>query len=293
MATEIIADVQGSTEIRTHYIDFTNDLPTGVTVSSAAAVHTPPSGAAATPTVGTITAGVVPITIGPLAVLGRHVLTVTATLSNSDLSVARLIIPVEWDTARSGLTDLIIHLRAMANVGSNDYSVGGLQFWTDKQIQDALDRSRKDHYRQQLSPTQTYSGGTVVWKDYYIDAENIEKTTGGTSIFYLEDSAGVQVGTALYTVDYARGHVSFGADTGGSSYFWYGRSYDLNRAAADVWRQKASHYAMQFNFSTDNHRIDRGKVYEQCLAMADYYEQRSSSGAGQVVTIYRSDNYAE
>lgn len=288
MATEKTTNPQSLTEIRTHFVDFTDDLPAGVTVSTAAAAHTPPSGSASTPTVGAISGAVVPVTLGPLTVAGRHVLTVTATLSNADLSVMRLVIPVEWETARAGMVDLIADLRGMTDTGSNDYTIGGRPYWTDRQLEDVLDRCRVDHYRADLAPVLTYEGaGTIVYKNYYTGVNNIERTTDGTAIFRIEDATGAVIGTASYSMDYRVGHAVFGADTDGSVYLWTGRSYDLDRAAALVWRQKAAHYTTAFSFTTDNHRVDKGAIYKQCLQMAEYYEQRSSTP--QVVTMYRSD----
>lgn len=288
MTTEFTVDPQSTTEVRTHYIDFTADLPAGVTVSSGAAVHTPPSGAATSPTVaGVMTGDILPVTVGPLSVTGRHIVTVTATLSDAQKTVVRLIIPVVWDTARAGLGDLITELRSLGNVGSNDFLVDGFPQFTDGKLQNILDLYRQDHYRAPMEPIQTYSGGSVIYLDYYTGAQYLEQTTGGTSIFIVEHAAGTAVGTANYSVDYLRGKVTFGADTGGSTLYWYGRSYDLNRAAAEVWRRKAAYYGAQFDFSTDNHTIKKSTIARQCREMADYYEARSLSA--QVVTIYRSD----
>jgi len=285
---EFTVEPQGTTEVRTHYIDFTADLPTGITVSSGTAVHTPPSGTATTPTVGAVMTGdILPVTTGPLSVTGRHIVTVTATLSDSQKTVARLIIPVVWDTARAGMVDLLTELRTLGNVGSNDYKVDGFPQFSDGRLQDILDMHREDHFRVEMEPVESYSGGTVVYLDYYTGANYLEKTTGGTSIFYLENVAGSAIGTASYTMDYNRGKATFAADTGGSTMYWYGRSYDMNRAAAEVWRRKASYYAGQFDFSTDNHSIKKSTVYKQCLQMADYFE--SKAGKAEVVTLYRSD----
>ena len=286
---EFTVSPQSTTEVRTHYIDFTADLPTGVTVSSGSAVHTPPTGGSATsPTCGTVMTGdILPVTVGPLGSTGRHIVTVTATLSDTQKTVARLVIPVVWDTARAGLVDLVSELRNMGNVGSNDFKVDGFPQFSDGRLQDILDMYRTDHFRVELETIESYSGGTVVYKDYYTGVGFVEKTTGGTSIFYLEDVSGSVVGTASYTMDYLRGKATFGSDTGGSTYYWYGRSYDMNRAAADVWRRKASYYAGQFDFSTDNHSVKKSTVYQQCLRMADYYEARAS--VTEVVTMTRSD----
>ena len=96
MTTTIMVRAQALAEIRTHYVDFTDDLPTGVTVSSATATHVPPSGSASTPTVGTISGATVPVTLPVQTVTGLHALDVLATLSNADKSKVRLLIPVNY-----------------------------------------------------------------------------------------------------------------------------------------------------------------------------------------------------
>ena len=190
-------------------------------------------------------------------------------------------------TARTTMATLITRLRGFAQAGTADYSVSGTTYWTDNQLQDVLDAHRQDVYRALMQPVQIYNGGTVEYHDYFSGINNFEATSGGTSIFYVEDAAGSAVGTALYTPDYNRGVVTFTADTGGLTYYLYGRTYDLNAAAAEVWRTKAGQYAMAVNFSTDNHRIDRGKIIENCFAMADHYDRLS--GANNVI-ILRNDN---
>jgi hypothetical protein len=87
---------QSLTEIRQWDVDFTLDLSTGVTVISATAVHTPPSGTASIPTVGTVVSPIVPVRLGPLGVTGVHELLITATLSNSEKSTVKLLIPVDY-----------------------------------------------------------------------------------------------------------------------------------------------------------------------------------------------------
>lgn len=87
---------QSLAEIRQWDFDFSPDLSSGVTVSSATATHTPPSGVASTPTVGTIAAGVVPVKLGPLSVTGIHYLSVLATYSNAEKSEIKLRITVDF-----------------------------------------------------------------------------------------------------------------------------------------------------------------------------------------------------
>lgn len=96
MATEQRATIKQSySEKRQWDFDFNPDLNTGVTVSSATATHTPPSGSAVTPTVGSIAAGVVPVRLDTVTqVEGSHILRVLATLSNGEKSEIILNITV-------------------------------------------------------------------------------------------------------------------------------------------------------------------------------------------------------
>lgn len=191
--------------------------------------------------------------------------------------------------ARTTLSQLRNILRGLTEAGTAEYTLGTLVFWDDDQLDTVLDRYRTDHVFEDTTPRPTTgSGGVSVYNDYLIDAENIETTDGGTAVFWLQDSTGANVGTALYSIDYLRGQITFAADTGGSTYFWNGRTYDLNAAAADVWRKKAGHYHAAFSFSTDNHKVDRNQIYQHCVEMAETYE---SFGAQSVVTmqVLRSD----
>lgn len=81
-------------EIRTWYFDFNPDLPAGVTVTGGTATHTPPSGAASTPTVGAPSGGTVAVTLPAQTVRGTHYLKCTATLSDGQTSTIELGIPV-------------------------------------------------------------------------------------------------------------------------------------------------------------------------------------------------------
>lgn len=188
---------------------------------------------------------------------------------------------------RPGMYKLLDQLRTMADAGQDDYQIGSKWFWDDDDLQIILDRSRTDVFGEELQSRHILSGGSTIYLDYYSQRANYERTTGGTAIFYLRDASGNTIGTADYTPDYERGAIQFAADTGGNAYYLYGRAYDLNRAAADVWRQKAAHFAGQFSFSTDNHRVDAGALYKQALNMAEYYEKMTATL--NVVTLWRSD----
>jgi len=196
--------------------------------------------------------------------------------------------------ARSGMAALITEMRGYIEAGTADYNIigsaGTTYYWSDDQIQDVLDIHRNDIIFEQLSmyPVQI-AGGSLSYQDYRSGYGFYEQTTGGTSIFYVQDSTGANVGTASYTPDYRRGQVQFGSNQAGTVYYLTGRSFDLNAAAADIWRRKAAHFsATSFDFSTDNHSVSRSQVYKHALEMAGFFEGKSA-GAITTVPIFRSD----
>jgi hypothetical protein len=191
--------------------------------------------------------------------------------------------------SRATLAELRNILRGMTEAGTADWTLGTISFFDDTQLDIILDRYRSDFTHEQMTPRPIVGvGGTSLWFEYEANRTNLEQTDGGTAIFYVQDGTGATVGTADYTTDYLRGVIEFAVDRGGSVYYWNGRSYDLNAAAADIWRKKASHYAKSFSFSTDNHRVERSQLYKQASEMAEMYE---GMGGNAVITMqtWRSD----
>ena len=188
---------------------------------------------------------------------------------------------------RATMLSLIRTLRGMTDAGTADYTIAGVGYWNDDHLLNVLDRYRTDVYREQLTPIEKHAGsGTISYYNHLSEYRNFEQTSGGTAIFWLETSDGTDIGTASYTMDYGNGIATFSADTSGTVYYLTGRSFDLNRAAADVWRQKAAHYAGMFSFSTDNHRVDKGQLIKSAMQMANVYDGMSGP---TVSTMYRSD----
>jgi hypothetical protein len=287
MATFKLASVEQSTpEIRTWVVDFTDDLLTGVTVASGTAYHTPPSG-----TAGSVTCVVatpkINATLGPLSVKGMHYLEVRATLSDGEISSVTISIPVGYTStaARASMLDLIDTVRGLADVGPADFKIGATTYWNDAQIQQALDRNRIDIYQEELEPWPVL--GTANEYEYYEYRARLGNLESGTVYFNVQQLNG---GTApAYTADYAAGIVTFTADTEGTAYMLTARSYDLNAAAADIWRGKAANAAKYFDFQTDNHRVSKSQLYKQFMDMAAYYQGQSQTQSFSVTTINRSD----
>lgn len=192
--------------------------------------------------------------------------------------------------ARVGMTALIEELRSLTEAGTAEYTLGTTVYWSDNALQDVMDVHRLDLRFMQLQAYPDHvSGGSLVYKDYLSQYGYLEATTGGTAILYLQDSTGATLGTALWNADYRRGMFTFVNTTAGTAVYLTGRSYDLNAAAADVWRRKAAHYApSSFDFSTDNHSISRAQVYDHAMEMVSFFENMSGDGLN-VVQRFRSD----
>lgn len=194
--------------------------------------------------------------------------------------------------ARVGMTDLIQRVRELAAAGTADYTAAGTTFWSDDQIQAALDRACRDVRDEALAPRgEVNSGGTTEYKTYQSQYRSFEESTGGTAVLWLRVASGARVGTALYTADYEEGSFTFAASTGGSVLYLTGRTYDVYAAAADVWRQKAGHVADRFDFSADGASYKASQLMSSYEMRARACERLASFGAQgvQTVTLYRDD----
>jgi hypothetical protein len=189
--------------------------------------------------------------------------------------------------ARSGMQTLIDTVRGYANADPEEQTVESgssiVTYWSDEEIQRVLDRHKSEYIHAGVTVQPTYSGGSIVYVQYKLGATNVES---GTAAFKIEDTAGTVSG---YTVDYARGIVTFATDQAGKSYWWSGFAYDLDAAAADIWRMKASHVAGLVDFSTDGHSVKRSQQAQAYLNMAGYYQQRSASEGVTTAKIVRDD----
>lgn len=191
-------------------------------------------------------------------------------------------------TARTGMSSIITDVRAMVNAGTADYTVGAVAYWTDDQIQAVLDQYREDQ-REPLRLEEQYTGGSVIYKEFYFSSPWVERLESGTVAWRVETSdAGTVAGTADYAVNYSARNITFNADQAGTAWYLYRRTFDVNRAAAHIWRQKASYYANAYDVSTDNHSLKRSQLVAQARDMVKYYEreaQRQNPGGARFVRV--------
>jgi len=177
--------------------------------------------------------------------------------------------------SRSGMSNLINRVRQATSAGTADYTVNGVSYWADDDIEDVLDSNSRllidtplIWREQNISGTSNY----IIAQSMYRDFEGAES---GTARWQVRDSAGSSVGTANYTTDYRRGQITFNTDQGGTSYYLTAYTYDINAAAADIWRQRLANFSLWYDFSADNQNFSRSQAFEHAKEMVAFYEQQS------------------
>lgn len=97
MSLEFRTHGQAMTAIRTWFLDFTDELPQGVTLVNASALHVPPVGGTPTTPVTIVQQDTqVWMTLGPVNVLGNHVVFVTYFMSDGEQDSIKLVVPVSY-----------------------------------------------------------------------------------------------------------------------------------------------------------------------------------------------------
>jgi len=186
---------------------------------------------------------------------------------------------------RSGMTTLIATLRQLTNAGSAEAALGSTTFYTDDHLQAELDRTQRLWRRVPLQSVPVLVNGAYEYYDYRIPPElgtSIESAASDSG-WSVKDGLGTLQGTALYTVNHYARTLTFEADQHAARYYLDARTYDLNRAAAAIWRQKAGFAASRVDWQSDNHRISAAQEYEHCLRMVAHFESLSGASQGRFV----------
>ena len=186
--------------------------------------------------------------------------------------------------ARVTMADLIGDVRDLVG----DFG-GTAQVFTDRQVLRELDARRREIvFEPMYSQVRQVAGGSIAYYDYYAGWGCLEATDGGTAVFTIQDSTGATQGTAGWSADYRRGHVTFTTDRRGTAYYLTARAYDTYGAAAALLRQWATRLAREFDFSTDGQSFSRSQQTRGLLTQAQEYERQSWSAVGSVRMV-RSD----
>jgi hypothetical protein len=116
------------------------------------------------------------------------------------------------------------------------------------------------------------SGGSLIYRIYETHVQNWEGTPT------ITDSVGTSISSG-FSFNATTGRATFTADQYGSARTFSGTAYDLNAAAADIWRKKADYYAGAYDISTDNHNLRRSQLVAQAKERASYYAAKANGGA--------------
>jgi hypothetical protein len=171
--------------------------------------------------------------------------------------------------ARTGMSNLITEMRSNCNVGTADYTAGGVSYWTDEQLQEVLDKYSMRIQRELLASEREWqTGGSAIYVNYQFKETYPEEAPSGTSIWLVQDGDGSAIGTATYSVNYKQRRITFNANTEGEARYLSYYSFDLYRAAAEVWEKKAAHVAERFDVETDNHNLKRSQLHAMYMARA-------------------------
>jgi hypothetical protein len=157
--------------------------------------------------------------------------------------------------------------------------------WTNAEALTLLDGYRTDVWHDQLQPAPQYDSGSLVYKVHLSGWENLEESSTGTAAFRLYDANGSAISSG-WSADYQRGIFSFTADQKGSARYVDARSFDLNMAAADGWRELMATKAGLYKFTADGATYERQQWFDHCKQMASYYD---ALGKPTVTTLTRSD----
>lgn len=183
---------------------------------------------------------------------------------------------------RPGMEFLVAELRAMCSAGVSDATVGGLTYWSDDQLQAELDKTQVYARSVELIPL---PDGAGAYYDYLIPLIGGIERDGAGSGWVVRDTAGVALGSALYTVNYDARRITFNTETGGAAYFLDARFYDLNRAAATIWRRKAAFAADRVAWAADNHHVQAEQEHAHCLGMAEHYARLAGPALSALVRV--------
>ncbi len=178
--------------------------------------------------------------------------------------------------ARDGMGWLITKLREFTHAGTADHTVAGVQYWTDDQLEEKLDATRKTHKDVVLTALSDFSGGDYTYTEYPFTAHQwAEGTATGWNLVDGDGSA-----VPSYTVNFHASMITFDADTAGTSYLLSTRTYDMYGVAAEVWEQKAGFYEHNVDWSADNHSIKASQQRDFCLKKAEEYRRMSGQSTG-------------
>ena len=169
--------------------------------------------------------------------------------------------------ARTGMSTLISTWRRLVDDK-------GTAVWTDDEAQEILDMHRIDFWAELLvSVPKIMPGGSINDLAYLCNYKNLEGTASGSSAWRLYDAVGANASN--YTMDPYTGLVTFTVNQAGSARYLDGRSFSMNAAAAQAWRERMAKTSSRYHVSSDGQSLARNQWFDHCMKMAEHYASLS------------------
>jgi len=174
---------------------------------------------------------------------------------------------------RDGQEYLVDYLRVICSAGTADYEFNGGTYWTDEQIVTILDRTLTVQTNISAESIYQTEEGSAVYFQYDIHHTWFEDVESGTPYYRAYDGEGSAIGTEEYTLDPLNGIMRFIEDQAGSAVRVDLTLYNINKAAAELWRQKAAHIAeVSYDIVLDGHKFTRSQRIRSYMQMASEYD---------------------
>lgn len=178
--------------------------------------------------------------------------------------------------ARASMADLIQRVRVMINDAAAE------PVFSDLEIQEALDRHRRDRRYEPLEPAETMTpGGGMAYLDYYAargDWEDDVSLVDGGYNPVTPTTSDLSVGRWTFAEEPRRPVMAVG------------KVYDLYGAAADVLEAWAARVALDFDFHVAGQTFRGSQKQAQLLELAQQYRWKQRPA---YVTTRRTDEVVD
>lgn len=175
---------------------------------------------------------------------------------------------------RATMAALISRVRLLIN---DTLPSGSGQIFTDDIIQDILDAGRADVKNEVMIPKPTFAGSQIQFLDYYTHLGDWEDD------LVIKQYLINQVTPA--TSEPIAGHWTFSTTTLPPLYI-SGKTYDIYRAAADLFERQAAQWVLRYNVNVDGQNLQRSQAFTNLQAAAKNFRMKQRPGT---LHLTRSD----
>lgn len=170
---------------------------------------------------------------------------------------------------RPTMRTLVDNLRQITAASTGDL-YGGVEYWTDEQLEAILDKHRKLAPTIPVTAIEMYESGSPSWRFFSFHKPD-------WAIFEPNGVLGDEYGNApdpAPTIDYSSGIVEFAQNPAKKQYLLRAWVYDLNMAASEVWEVKAAQRFDWVDHKGGHHFFKDSQTPQFCADRAAYYRKR-------------------